>query len=182
MDLTKIYPYVVPDTYVERTPTNPEGFVLPLGHGVVAILVHDLDGVCRNVTPDELSSAGLTATAAHQQALSNLESLAEGPAINKAIYQGAGGTPFVIWSGHWLTASCIRVRGLHAFASKLLKTDTVCVSIPQREAMLLFPDGPKEQRDQMRALIQTNEQDPHKLVTGKLFRLTAAGVTPLVDS
>jgi hypothetical protein len=180
MDLAKIYPYVVPAGYVEAAPSGPEGFILPLGHDVFAMLVHDLDGLCRNVLPEEVE--GLEAGEVHQRALSNLEDLAQGQEIQKSMHQGPGGMPFILWSGHWLTASCIRLGGLHAFATKLLKVDTVCVSIPQREAMLLFPRGTREQRDQMRTLIRQNEEDARKLVTWELFTLSAAVLEPFVES
>jgi hypothetical protein len=181
MDLAKIYPYVVPAGYVEHAPSGPDGFILPLGHDVFAMLVHDLDGVCRNVLPNELAQAKLTSAAVHERALDNLEALAQGPAIRKSMHQGPGSAPFVLWSGHWLTASCVRLLRLHAFATKFLKTDAVCVSIPQREALLLFPPGTREQRDQMRALIRENEDGARKLVTWELFELSAAGLRPFVE-
>ncbi len=157
MDLAKVYPYVAPVGYIEVAPSGPDGFFLPIGHDVFAILVHDLDGLSRNVLPDELAEAALGATELHRRALDNLESLAAGPDIQKSMHQGPDGMPFILWVGHWLTASCIRLPGLHAFASPLLKADTLCVSVPQREAMLLFPLGTREQRSQMRALIRANE-------------------------
>jgi hypothetical protein len=181
MDLSKIYPYVVPAGYVEQAPSGPDGFLLPLGHDIFAMLVHDLDGVCRNVMPDELAETGLSTAALHQRALENLQSLAQGPDIQKSMYQGPGGIPFVVWSRHWLTASCVRLPGLYAFAIKILKADTVCVSVPQREAMLLFPLGSIEEREQMRAIIRKNEEDARKLVTWELFTSSAAGLQPLVE-
>jgi hypothetical protein len=93
---------------------------------------------------------------------------------------GLGGMPFILWSRHWLSASCVRLSGLYAFASHLLKADTVCASVPQREAMLLFPLGTSEQRDQMRALIRENEVDARKPLTWELFILSAAELQPLV--
>jgi hypothetical protein len=181
MDLAKIYPYVVPAGYVERAPSGPDGFILPLGHDVFAMLVHDLDGVCRNVLPNELAQAKLTPAAAHQQALDNLERLALRSDIQKSKHQGPTGVPFILWSGHWLTASCVRLPRLHAFAGKFLNTDSVCVSIPQREAMLLFPPSTKEQREEMRALIRKNEEGARKLVTWELFELSAAGFRPFTE-
>jgi hypothetical protein len=181
MDLAKVYPYVVPAGYIEHAPDGPDGLILPLGHDIFAMLVHDLDGVCRNVLPEELADAGLTVAGIHGQALENLESLAQGQEIQKSMHQGPGGTPFMLWSGHWLTASCIRLPGLCAFATKYLKVDTVAVSVPQREAMLLFPLGTRKEREQMRALIRKNEEDARKLVTWEFFELSPDGLRPLVE-
>ena len=181
MNLAKIYPYVVPASYIEHAPNGPDGFILPIGHDVFAMLVHDLDGVCRNVLANELAQAKLTSAAVHERALDNLEALAQGAEIRKSMRQGPGGVPFLLWSGHWLTASCVRLRRLHAFATKFLKTDTACVSIPQREALLLFPPGTEEQREQMRALIRKNEKGARKLATWELFELSGAGLRPFTE-
>jgi hypothetical protein len=181
MDLAKVYPYVVPVGYIELAPGGPDGFVVPVGHDLFALPVHDLDGLCRNVLPDELAAAGLGTAALHQRALDNLEALAKGPDIHKSMHQGPGGMPFVVWSGHWLTASCLRLSGLYAFASRALKADAVCVSVPHREAMLVFPVGTREQRDQMRAIIRENEADAPKPLTWELFTLSAAGLRPLPE-
>jgi hypothetical protein len=155
---------------------------LSLGHDIFAMLVHDHSGLCSNVLPEELADIGLSAAAVHQRAIENLGALARGQDIQKSMHHGPGGVPFILWSGHWLTASCIRLPGLHAFASKALKTDSICVSVPQREAMLLFPQGDREHHDQMRSLIRKNEEDARKLVTWELFTLSATGLQPLVDA
>lgn len=182
MELAKIYPYVVPYGYVEDIQDAPNGFIASLGHDIFAMLVEDCDGICSSVLLEQLAQENLTPSGLHRLALDNLETLASGEAIHKSMHQGPSGFPFVLWHGHWLTASCIRLPGLYKFASKQLNTDSVCVSIPQREAMLLFPVGTKEQRTQMRSLIRENEQDARKLVTWELFTLSATGVSPFIDS
>jgi hypothetical protein len=178
MDFAKVYPYVVPAGYVEHARFELDGFILPLGHEVYAMLVHDLDGLCRNVFPEELAEAGVSLAEAHERALDNLGALAQGKAIQKSLLHGPGATKFVLWSGHWLTASCIRLPGLYSFATKALKAETLCVSIPQREAMLLFPLATREERDQMRAAIQEEEAAARKLVTWDLFTLSPMGLQP----
>jgi hypothetical protein len=180
MDPAKIYPYVVPNSYLQHPPTTA-GFVLPLGHDVMAMLVHDLDGLCRNVFEEELAEAGLTSAVAHERAIENLGVLAEGPAIRRSMHRGPNGMPFILWSGHWLSASCIRLPGLYRFGSKYLKEQTFCVSVPQREAMLLFPVGTRADRDAMRSMIRENESDARKPVTLELFTLSAAGLHPFVE-
>jgi hypothetical protein len=142
------------------------------------MLVHDLDGLCRNVFPEELAESRVSPAEAHERALNNLSALAQGTGIQKSLFHGPGGTQFVLWSGHWLTASCVRLPGLYSFATKALKADTLCVSIPQREAMLLFPLGTREERDQMRALIQEQEAKARKHVTWELFTLSPMGLHP----
>jgi len=182
IELGKIYPYIVPSGYIDKLPATTDGFVLPLGHDVFAMLVHDLDGLCRNVFEGELAEVRLDAAQAHRRALANLEQLAEGNAIQKALYRGPEGMPFILWSGHWLAASCARLPSLHAIASEILQTTALCVSIPHRESLLIFPQGTRQQRDQMREIIRRNEGDANKPITWELFKLTPTGLAPLVEA
>lgn len=179
LDLAKVYPYVVPEGYAKIAPPNPKGFLPTLGHNVYAMLVQDLNGICRNLQPSELEQAKVTIAEAHRQALANLELLAKGDQIRKSLHRGPDGLPFILWSGHWLAASCIRLPELYNFCSKQLQTENLCVSIPQRETMLVFPTSTRQQRDQMRAIIRQNESDARKLVTWELFTLSSDGLNVL---
>lgn len=179
MDISKIYPYIVPSGYIE-TLDAPDDSVLPLGHDVFAVLVHDLDGICRNVLSSELT-ADFNSAALHNAAIDNLQTLAHGQDIQKSMHNGPCGKPFLLWSGHWLTASCALLPGLFEFGKKYLQTEDICISIPQREAMILFPLGSREERDKMRALIFENESMERKLITWELFMLSSSGLTPLVE-
>lgn len=181
LDLAKVYPYVVPEGYAKLAPTGPEGFLPALGHNVYAMLVQDLKGICRNLHPAELERAKVTMAEAHRQALANLELLAKGDLITKSLHLGPEGLPLMLWSGHWLVASCIRLPGLYDFCCRRLQTESLCVSIPQRETMLVFPTSTREQRDQMRTIIWQNESDARKLVTWELFTLSSDGLNALAE-
>lgn len=177
MDQSRIYPYVVPSGYVENQPRD-DGLIQSLGHDVYLMLVHDGDGVCRNVLGEELHDASVTAEQLHQTARSNLERLAKGPDIQKAAYKSSVGHPFIVWADHWLAASCLVLPRLHESARNYLGTDDILVSVPQREAMLLFPRADADFRQMMREMILENESDARKPITLELFSLTATGVTP----
>jgi hypothetical protein len=183
MDRTKIYPYVVPAGYVERQPTEPQGLTLSLGHDIYIMLVHDLDGVCRNVLAEELEKARLSPVQAHAQGSENLENLAKQPVFQTSLHRTkAQDLPFILWGGHWLAASCIRLPRLFELASKHLNTNDICVSIPQREVMLLFPKADRSFRDAMKAMIHENEREERKLITWELFSLTCDGVRPFKEA
>lgn len=180
-DSSKIYPYVVPSGYLEGVDPGPPGFYLALGHDIHALPYRDLGNSCVNIRPRDMSAAGLNAAQLHQLALENLLKLAKGTAFTKSLHQTPNGTPFLVWTGHWLAASCSRLPSLFKFASKHLQAEKLCVSIPHRELMIIFPFGTLEQRQQLRAMIYENEKEARKLITWELFTLTAAGLKALSE-
>src|SRR5262249_30334152 len=74
-DISRCYPYVVPKDYLQHQPDDEKGLVRPFGHGLFVLLVQDQDGLVKNVTPDDLAAAKMTAESAHEKALDNLQNL-----------------------------------------------------------------------------------------------------------
>jgi hypothetical protein len=175
----KLYPYVVPEAaYYPRGVADQEaaGATFKLGHGLAVALVHDNGGLVHNVSPEELRQAHLTAAQAREIALRNLQSaIASGTIGAKVFDAGPEGRPFILFSGHWLASSCILLPDLYDLASKRLGTTDILVSVPNRDAMLVFPKGDAHYRQAMRALIREKESDGLKPLTFKLFGLTKAG-------
>lgn len=133
------------------------------------MLVEELGGVCSNIQVEQLADEGLTIEAAHELAIENLQALARSTAIHKSLQGLPNGQRFVAWEGHWLTASCLRLPGLADWARKTLETEQICASIPQREALLIFPKGNRVFRDEMREMIREAEKHARKQVTLGLF-------------
>src|SRR2546421_6150055 len=79
-----IYPYIVPEPYVERLDRGPDGFIPWIGHDVYVLLVDDMRGVCRNIRMDELYALNFNVEFAHQLAIQNLQALARSGQIQKA--------------------------------------------------------------------------------------------------
>lgn len=182
IDRSKLYPYVVPAAYLRHAPSLEPDFCISLGHDVYVMPVIDYDGVCQSVTPDELRSVEMSASECHAIALENLSRLAKSRSAFLAHkYTGEYGHPFAVWQGHWLTASCIRLPHLYDWATKTLGADEFCVSIPHREAMIIFPMADRRFRDAMRALIYEKESDAPKQITFELFRLDVDGLAPFVE-
>jgi len=69
------------------------------------------------------------------------------------------------------------IRNLN-MVHKFLKTDDVCISIPQREVMIIFQKGDKSFRDEMRAMIKEKEQDAVKPLTWQFFTFDEKGIVP----
>jgi hypothetical protein len=112
-----MYPYVVPEVYFSLDflpeevlvglPPTPEGFRIPLGHGLFAILVEDENGTIRSLDAIDLEESGLTSTAAHALALQNLQAFAkanrESKSFEQSGFEGPEQFPVISWLGHWLT-------------------------------------------------------------------------------
>ncbi len=152
------------------------GVAFMLGNGLEVVLVHDDGGLVHNVSPEELRQAHLSTNQAREIALGNLKALMSSGAIEAKVFDaGPEERPFILFSNHWLAASCILLPDLYELASKRLGTTDIRVSIPNRNSMLVFPKGDAHYRQAMRALVREKESDDPKLLTFKLFGLTKAG-------
>lgn len=180
-DTAKICPYVVPAGYLEVLTDESRTIPWPLGHGLHVMLVHDLPNLVRNVTPAELSGMGLNLEQAKKRSIENLSKLFKSGEIKASRFNGPDGKPFILMGGHWATATCILLPDLHKFAATNLGAKELCVSIPHREAMLIFPKGDKAYRDTMRQMIREKESDGRKPLSFELFTLTAEGLAELKE-
>lgn len=182
LDLDKVYPFIVPAGYFgngPRGPLDPTGLIVPVGQGAFATIVMDLNGMCRTVSPSELP-LNLPAKELHARAVANLEALVRNGGVQWQMMQDAAGTPSMLRCyGSWLAAACCRLPNLVRFARQHLRCEEVCVSIPQREEMLLFPKGNRASRDRLREQIYETEKDAERPITFGLFLLTETGMTPL---
>ncbi len=195
MDTTKIFPYVVPEDYfamdflppelLASLPTTPEGFRLPLGHGLFAILVEDTQGTIRSLDAIDLEEANLQPKAAHELALQNLQAFAKANRQSKSFeqtgLQGPEGFPVIAWLGHWLVSSCCRLPGLHDWATKQLKVPEICVCVPQQSSMFVFPEGTPSFRIGMRQFVQKFCENQDKLVSFDWFSLKPEGIVPFEE-
>jgi hypothetical protein len=175
-----IYPYVVPAEYLLFQPMSPAGLTRKLGNGLFVVLVHDQDGLVGNVVDTDLTALKLTPEAAYDQAIKNLEKLFKSGEIKTRVFpNGPHGQSFILAGGHWAAATAILLPELRGIAMGALKVDSICVSIPHREAMLIFPKGDSASREEFRKIIRERESDGRKPLTFELFELTADGVVEL---
>ena len=179
--MSKILPYVVPAVYLDYQREDAKPLTWPLGHGLHVVLVHELDGLVGNVLPEELTALGLTIEQAKKKALENLESLAKSGLIGQQRFNGPDQKPFVLFGGHWAAATCILLPSLRQMGVKNVGSAEICVCIPHREALLMFPKGDKAYRGVMLKMIKERESDGRKPLTFDLFELTASGVIELKE-
>lgn len=181
-DAAKIFPYIVPASYFESVGEGAKAITWPLGHDLHIALVHDLNGMVRNVVSEDLAVLRLTKDEAKAKAIENLETLAASGSVGQQLFaKGPTQRPFILFGGHWATAACLLLPDLHSLGLKHLAAEEFCVAIPHREALLIFPKGDKAHRAEMIKLIQKNESEGRKPLTFALFELTARGIKPLSE-
>lgn len=176
MNTATLYPYIVPVTYLEHQSSKPEGLTYPLGHGLHVTLVHDYDGLVGNVVGEELARANLTPGQAHACAIENLVERVKSGAITMQRFNGPQGKPFMIFTNHWLSASCVLLPKLRSVATKNLGTYDFCICLPQRDSMLLFPTADEAFRTEMMGAIRKNEAGALKPLSFGLFQLDDSGI------
>jgi hypothetical protein len=178
----KIYPYVVPASYLEHQSAKPEGLTYALGHGLYVTLVQDHDGLAGSVRGEDLATAKLSPKEAHARAVENLVALVKSGAITMRLYKGPQQKPFILFTDHWLAAACVTLPDLRTLATKNLGTESFCVCLPQRDSMLLFPSVDKAFRAEMVSVIRKNEADARKPLSFGLFQLDPTGLHEFKDA
>ena len=173
---SKVLPYLVPPGYIDGQTVSPDGLVRHLGHDVYVMLVHDLDGLCRNVLPEEVPA---TVPALYEEAIENLVALVKAGEINLAVLKGPRDLPVVVAEGHWTAAACLLLPRLFEIASEQLGTPDLLAAVPSRGSLLVFRRLDDAYTKAMWQFIRRAERGEAKLVSHSLFSLTAQGVLPV---
>ena len=96
--------------------------------------------------------------------------------IKATLFNGPNDLPFILFSDHWLSAASLYWTNLYSFASGNLKADTLYVSIPQRDAMIVFPKCNAKCLNDFKTMIKEKEIDARKLLTWDIFQLDKNGI------
>jgi hypothetical protein len=180
MNRDRLYPIVL--TADELPPVaDQEGLATPLGHDLYVSLVEEHGGRRLPVRLVDLSQLMLDAYGGHVVAVDNLERVAKSRGLNATLYRTKSEQPFVAWHGSWLAASCCQLPYLYKLVRRQLGADHLCLSIPHRGALLLFPQGDQASRDEMRSVIQKHEGQANEQLTFDLFSLHADGVSAFYE-
>jgi hypothetical protein len=155
-DLARLYPYIVPASYLETT-KRP---VRELGHGLHVMFAEDCDGVCRVLGADDISAAGHAVDDAFTRSIANLDALLKTQAIPTMMWPVDDGR-FIRLGDHWLAAACMLVPGAMAFVAKNLAAEQFDVVIPHRDVLLCYAGPPKAVRT-IRQAIRAEERVPHR--------------------
>ena len=174
-----VVPYVVPGSYPLREPP----WSRPLGHELHAVLAENVGTIITPLQPEGFERFGLASLdAAWEVAMSNIETVfTKSVQARKFPAQSAAELDLILCGASWLAASCVVMPSLHSWASKHLGTGDLLASIPNPEALLVFPRGEPAQRAAMRKRIRKAEEGHRKPLTWELFELTASGCRPFVE-
>lgn len=181
--MDRLYPYVVPKTYLDEIGRLPEGYARSLGHGLYVIYVFDLDGAVRMLNTDDIQKLNSTPELVYSKAIENLEKIASERKISiKSFPTGPQGKPFMLIADHWSAATCILLPRLDAMAKHALGVNEYCIVIPHRDVMLIFPKGDENYRKEMLEFIREKEaEDCRKPLTWQLFTIKDTFPIPFTD-
>jgi len=188
VDRSNLYPYLLPGLI----DPSQEAITLPLGHGVRVMLFEDHEAagglVHSMLMPDALRMAGLEAAEAHRLALENLERwfAAAWAAEEEVLSMKMIGTPgeewnFLLFSGHARAAACLRLPDMYLRCKALLRSDTLCACVPQRETLIVLPRRDRRYREALVAKVRAIEAGARRPITFELFELTRDGVRPFTE-
>lgn len=171
-ELADIYPYVVPEGYIKAIPSEDrKALSWSLGNGIYVMLITRQGNTAVNMTLDELAKFQIKPEDAKKIAIDNLEKLAETAQIKQMAFNGPLGKPFLLMGGHWAAATAILLPSLNLMGTKVTGAPEIIVSIPHREALLLFGNDSDEYVDQMKNMIRAKESGNPRPLTFELFRL-----------
>lgn len=166
-----ILPYVVRSEYREFQSEGSTALTWPLGFNLDIVLVFDLGDRVQNATIADLDALKMSVSEAKARAIQNLQTLVRSGKVQMRLFNGPENKPFVLVGGTWAAATCILLPDLRAKMAKNLGAEELCVSIPHREAMLIFPMGDAGYREIMRKVISEREGNAPKPLTTELFKL-----------
>jgi hypothetical protein len=171
--MSLIYPYLVTDAYPG---TRDSSLSRDLGHGVFLQIVQDHGGAVASFGSTPFAASGDTLDTCLPEALANLEALLRSGAIGSRVFPtGPGGRPFALFGGHWAASSVLTLPSLSSLLEPHLGNELV-VSVPHREALLVFPGPDDASRHEARAFVREHEADGAHPLTFELFALRADGV------
>jgi hypothetical protein len=191
LDPKKLFPVIVPDGYLKPPPEvrePPASLPLVPGLDVALVILRQpgevpglTTGSLEYVRASDLTDAKLGVRDAFRVAIENLATAAEKGELRASAAAGADGKPVMnSWSGT-LAGSCVLLPGLHKMAAAALKTKEIVVSLPHREACLLFPAGGTNTPDQIKRFVREHEAGARKPITGDIFRLIADAKLPFFE-
>jgi len=177
-ELHNVYPYIITKDYlIDGIKEETVFFDTIIDNELYLTLVKDLNGLVENVKSSDLRKGNITNQQAIDSAKKNLDRMLKEEKIKATLFNGPNDIKFILFSDHWLSAASLYRSNLYTFASKNLKADTFYVSIPQRDAMIIFPKCNDNELSDFKTMIKEKESDARKLLTWEIFQLDKNGLT-----
>lgn len=137
--LQKIYPYVVPGTWVEYA--KPENVIaFPFSNDVQMVLVVDGHGTVRNVRPEDLDAVRTSREEAFEIAAANLSAAWKAGEFGLGTVELEDGTVIGGARGNWMAPAGALVLGnLHRELVDRFKQDEFAAIAVNQEFLVAFP-------------------------------------------
>jgi len=137
LDPAKIYPYVVPDTYV---PHWDGSYVFwDLEHELRVMLVIDLGHIVSSIRPQELEEIGMSEETAWDTAFRNLHNDWGDKRMWVNVLNGDEGERCMVVENHWSAAATILLPGIQEAAAEYLGGWDFFATAPDTSFLLFFP-------------------------------------------
>ena len=171
-DLSNVFPYIITQDYlIDGIKEETVLIDTLIENELYLTLVKDINGLVENIKISDLKQQNISIQLATDSAYANLEKMFKEQKIKATLFDGPNDIPFIIFSDHWLAAASLYWTNLYSFANKNLKVDTFYVSVPQRDAMIIFPKCNDREVLDFKAMIKEKESDARKPLTWEIFQL-----------
>jgi hypothetical protein len=176
LDLANVFPYIITKDYLTESVIKETIIIDTLSDGLFVTLVKDLKGTVENVKKSELEQSGIPIKEAYDSAIKNLDNVLRSQVIKPILFTGPNDLPFIIFTDHWLSAVSVLSTDMYSFSSNILKSDSIYISIPQRDVLILFAKCNTSQLNDFKKIIKEKESEAKKPLTFDIFRLNIKGI------
>ena len=172
-DPAQLYPRLITGA------ADSAGLVRPLGNGLAVALVADQDGVLKEIKAADLKKMDLTPALAHRRALDNLSAYFRAGKMKIDRLEGPRDAPYIMCSSYWLCSSLLLYSELADWAGEILGSEDLLLSVPHRDALIVFRQGKKTDPAAWKKFIAEKEAGAPDPLTPELFELKDKAVRPL---
>jgi hypothetical protein len=168
-----LFPYVsMRKSSRKRTP------LVSIANEVHVTLLHVSEPASRVLYREDLERAELDPVAAYDSARARLGRLVRARLVSVRVIAGPWRSRCLAFQHSFLAASCMVLPDLFCMAKDVLGTDTMCISLPRRDTMIVMPDLGHAFRVATRDLVR---QRGGKERSCPLFALTPRGLGTLEE-
>ena len=170
--MNDIYPYVVTKDY----PINEaSGKSISIGNELYYEYIRDKNGIVESFDISKQNDKSKI----QKKAIENLKNAFKNNIKAMSFENGPANSQFILLGNHWTAATQILNPDLYDWAKKILKTEKLIVSIPNRETLLIFPSMDKKYFSDIKTFVKGKESGERKMLTFELYELNSTGFVPL---
>jgi hypothetical protein len=183
MKLEHLFPYVIHESYLAKSPRPGVTPPHEIGHGCRLAVAEHEKGVAWVKYPGDAERKGFDWWVVLRRAFQNLTHAVARNEIPIARTLGPGpeGATCLVFGPEWRAASCLFLPDLFANCSTSLGTTSLRAMIPHRELMVVFRGGDARYESEMRAFVAKMAANGRQPLTLDVFAVEEHGVRPLAS-